>query len=151
MRQQCTCMSAPGYATQSACKHSPCRGTSYCLGFEFSFDCWSIRSNTAITATLVFPICMYIYMEHALAMHACVHERVLHRTTVLLQAQVTELVLQRFQSAETADLPALLRFLLQHVDSQNGSQVLHLCALYGTLEYQVGSTILCWSSCCHQP
>ncbi len=71
-------MPAPGYATQSACKHSPCRGTSYCLGFEFSFDCWSIRSNTAITATLVFPICMYIYMEHALAMHACVHERVLH-------------------------------------------------------------------------
>ncbi|KAA6418674.1 MAG: hypothetical protein FRX49_11327 [Trebouxia sp. A1-2] len=42
------------------------------------------------------------------------------------QAQVTDLVLQRFQSAETADLPALLRFLLQHVDSQNASQVVEL-------------------------
>ncbi|DBA96744.1 TPA: hypothetical protein ACH3X1_015586 [Trebouxia sp. C0004] len=42
------------------------------------------------------------------------------------QAQVTELVLQRFQAAETADVPALLRFLLQHVDSQNASQVVEL-------------------------
>ena len=41
----------------------------------------------------------------------------------LLQAQVTDLVLQRFPSAEPADLPALLRFLLQHVDSHNASQV----------------------------
>lgn len=40
-----------------------------------------------------------------------------------LQAQVTDLVLQRFQSAELADLPALLRFLLQHVNSQNATQV----------------------------
>lgn len=40
-----------------------------------------------------------------------------------MQAQVTELVLQRFQSAELADLPALLRFLLQHVNSQNANQV----------------------------
>lgn len=63
-------------------------------------------------------------------MHACLHERVLCQSVVLLQAQVTDLVLQRFQSAETADLPALLRFLLQHVDSQNASQVLHLCALH---------------------
>lgn len=41
-----------------------------------------------------------------------------------MQAQVTDLVLQRFQSAELADLPALLRFLLQHVNSQNASQVI---------------------------
>ena len=72
---------------------------------------------------------MHIYTEDAPTMHACLHERVLCQTAVLLQAQVTELVLQRFQSAETADLPALLRFLLQHVDSQNASQVLHLRAL----------------------
>lgn len=42
----------------------------------------------------------------------------------LLQAQVTELLLQRFQDAKLGDLPALLRFLLQHVDSQNATQVL---------------------------
>ncbi|KAL3132723.1 hypothetical protein ABBQ32_009229 [Trebouxia sp. C0010 RCD-2024] len=42
------------------------------------------------------------------------------------QAQVTDLVLQRFPSAELADLPALLRFLLQHVNSQNASQVVEL-------------------------
>ena len=41
-----------------------------------------------------------------------------------MQAQVTDLVLQRFQSAELADLPALLRFLLQHVNPQNASQVI---------------------------
>lgn len=40
-----------------------------------------------------------------------------------MQAQVTDLVVQRFHSAELADLPALLRFLLQHVNSQNGDQV----------------------------
>lgn len=40
-----------------------------------------------------------------------------------MQAQVTDLVVQRFQSAELADLPALLRFLLQHVNAQNGDQV----------------------------
>lgn len=40
-----------------------------------------------------------------------------------VQAQLTELVLQRFQSAELGDLPALLRFLLQHVNPQNASQV----------------------------
>ena len=40
-----------------------------------------------------------------------------------MQAQVTDLVLQRFQTAELADLPALLRFLLQHVNAQNANQV----------------------------
>lgn len=40
-----------------------------------------------------------------------------------MQAQVTDLVLQRFQTAELADLPALLRFLLQHVNPQNANQV----------------------------
>ena len=49
----------------------------------------------------------------------CEAQRCLHR----IQAQVTELVLQRFQSAELGDLPALLRFLLQHVNPQNASQV----------------------------
>lgn len=44
--------------------------------------------------------------------------------THCMQAQVTDLVLQRFQSAELADLPALLCFLLQHVNSQNASQVI---------------------------
>lgn len=41
-----------------------------------------------------------------------------------MQAQVTDLVLQRFHSADLADLPALLRFLLQHVNSQNATQVI---------------------------
>ena len=81
---------------------------------------------------------MHNYTEDAPTIHACLHERVLCQSVVLLQAQVTDLVLQRFQSAETADLPALLRFLLQHVDFQNAFQVLHLCALRATLEYQVG-------------
>lgn len=40
-----------------------------------------------------------------------------------MQAQVTDLVVQRFHAAELGDLPALLRFLLQHVNSQNGDQV----------------------------
>ena len=34
-----------------------------------------------------------------------------------------ELILQCFQSAEVADLPAVLRFLLQQVNAQNASQV----------------------------
>jgi hypothetical protein len=84
--------------------------------------------TTAITANLVSHTYMHICMEDAPIVHTCLHERALCQSVVLLQAQVTELVLQRFQSAETADLPALLRFLLQHVDSQNASQMLHLCA-----------------------
>jgi len=140
-RQQCTCVSAPGHSTQSACNAPP----------AILFDCQRICCITAITANLVSHIYMHSYMEDAPAMHACLHERVLCQTVVLLQAQVTDLVLQRFQSAETADLPALLRFLLQHMDSKNASQVLHLCALHDTLDYQVGPPLVHWSSCCHKP
>ena len=39
------------------------------------------------------------------------------------QAGVTEVVAQRFQAAELTDVPALLRFLLQHVNQQNAAQV----------------------------
>ena len=102
-----------------------------------------LHYKTAVTANAVSHVYMHIYMEDAPAMHACLHESVFCQSVVLLQAQVTDLVLQRFQSAETADLPALLRFLLQHVDSQNASQVLQLCALHGTLNYQVGPPQLC--------
>ncbi len=110
------------------------------------FECQRVCSITAITADLVSHTYMHIYTDDAPAMHACLHEGKLCQSVVLLQAQVTDLVLQRFQSAETADLPALLRFLLQHVDSKNASQVLHLCALHATLEYQVGPPLFCWGS-----
>ncbi len=90
--------------------------------------------------------CTSIRRMHRPCTHVCTRGCCV-KPIVRFQAQVTELVLQRFQSAETADLPALLRFLLQHVDSQNASQVLHLCALHATLEYQVGSPLFCWGSC----
>ena len=58
-------------------------------------------------------------------MHACVFAQGTQGHNLwLLQAQVTELLLQRFQDAKLGDLPALLRFLLQHVDSHNATQVL---------------------------
>ncbi len=135
------------WVLHSVClQRSTCHGTSYCLFLEGLFDCQRICSNIAITANLVSHTYMHIYMEDTPAMHACLHERGLCQTVVLLQAQVTDLVLQRFQSAETADLPAVLRFLLQHVDSQNASQVLHLCALHATPEYQVGPPLFYWGS-----
>lgn len=42
---------------------------------------------------------------------------------MVVQVHVIELILQCFQSAEVADLPAVLRFLLQQVNAQNASQV----------------------------
>ena len=45
---------------------------------------------------------------------------------VLLQASVMEVAMQRLQTAQLADVPALLRFLLQHVNQQNAAQVTYL-------------------------